>query len=168
MQYKQCKKPFVLVIMPEIIGDPNAIEVLIASGYIFLKSLNFSAMQAFYRIARQAPGIGGCTGDQSLSDTLSASLIPVYHKIEATKADLAEYLAKKCLEGLSRPRKKILSKTLFDIGDPAQGSDTATIFSDSVVSKINDNIKSLRNQKDLTRNFVITPQLVQHINQASV
>lgn len=152
-EYKKSKKSFVLVILPDLcFFEKEEIDEWNNVGCIFLKSIDFLAMQAFYRIAKSKPGIGGCTGDQSLSDTLSAKLIPVYYK-ELHKNKLAQYLAQECLKNLSNDVKEYLSSFLFDYNTSNKSENVKTKKVMKAIEQIHTNIELLFNEKNLTKNL---------------
>lgn len=127
------------------------------SKFIFLKNLDFPSMQAFYRIAQKSPGIGGCTGDQSLSDTLSAGLIPIYHATKV-KQGLSNNLAAQALKKLKEKNiKNYLEKFLFDYNDPYEHSDeeadNGEIFK-VIDNEVRSNLDALRKKKDLKKNLL--------------
>eukprot|EP00817_Percolomonadidae_sp_ATCC50343_P001256 CAMPEP_0117420412 /NCGR_PEP_ID=MMETSP0758-20121206/1746_1 /TAXON_ID=63605 /ORGANISM="Percolomonas cosmopolitus, Strain AE-1 (ATCC 50343)" /LENGTH=107 /DNA_ID=CAMNT_0005201995 /DNA_START=735 /DNA_END=1054 /DNA_ORIENTATION=- len=57
--------------------------------YIHLKGINFDNLETVFKLLQDTnKGIYGCTGDQSLSDAISAGFLPLYY-IELHKLDLA-------------------------------------------------------------------------------
>lgn len=93
VKYKECKQAIVLIISSALVENyvPHMPLNLLCAGVLFLQALDFHLLQRFYAYASSHPGIGGCTGDQSLGDTISAGLVPVYHVIP-TKREFARAL----------------------------------------------------------------------------
>jgi len=83
------KEPKILIVGKKL--DAKQLEEAEALAGADIVSVEFMPPKALESCYALADGLGGCTGDQSLSDTLSAGLIPIYD-VRAHKLDVAQSL----------------------------------------------------------------------------